>query len=94
MRACVIARMGSLHRGVGNKAFRHNDECLTETGVYPGEVRVFIRRASARLGLGDVKDSLRTLDWLLKNSERWCRRMANKLESLHRVGKVVHLCRM
>ena len=27
----------------------HNGECLTDTGVYPGEVRVFIRRASARL---------------------------------------------
>ena len=58
--------MGSLYRGVGNKAFRHNGECLTETGVYPGEVRVFIRWASARVGLDDIKASTRALDCLPK----------------------------
>ena len=56
--------MGSLHHGVGHKACRHNGECLTEMGVYPGEVRVFIRWASARVGLDDVKASTSALDSL------------------------------
>ena len=62
--------------------------------MYPGEVRVFIRQASARPGLVDVKAALHALDCLLKDHERWYRRMPDKLKNLYAVGKVVHLCRV
>lgn len=62
--------------------------------MYPGEVRVFILQASARLGLGDVKASIHALDCLPKNSEQWYRWIPNKLENSYVMGKVVHLCRV